>query len=374
MLEIKVLEDGHEFAALEEEWKNLYRDSPLATPFQSWGWLYSWWEHYGEGYELRLVAARDDTGLLVGLLPLMLERQRGLGRMLFVGTGLTDHLDILARAEREAEVAEACGVALERMDDWRVADLQELRPEAAAWDVFRRWSGFRASFRQSACLILDTQPWEELLAKLSKNGREKARKTIRRAREDGIRCELAGPDRAQEAARRWLALHKEYWRDRPVNPEHLTGRFGSFVLATTQRMSASDCGGIYEFWHGEEVVASDFVVAGHDYLGSYLHNANGYALRRYQVNSLFMHNWMNGALERSVPTVSMLRGEEPHKLRWRPRVAANHRAILARDPASFGVYAGYHAARSAAARYTKSEDTPEWVRSVAERLKGRLPT
>jgi hypothetical protein len=153
----------------------------------------------------------------------------------------------------------------------------------------------------------------------------------------------------------------------------MTGRFGSFVLATTQRMSAADCGWIYEFWRGEEVVASDFAVLGHDYFGSYLHNANDYALRRFQVNSLFMRNWVSVALERSIPTVSMLRGEEPHKLRWKPRVATNHRAILARDPVSLGLYAGYHAARSKAARYAKSEDAPAWIRGVAERLKGYLP-
>jgi CelD/BcsL family acetyltransferase involved in cellulose biosynthesis len=374
MLEIEVLEDGSEFAALEEEWKDLYLGSPLATPFQSWGWLYSWWEHYGEDYELRLVVMRDETGLLVGLAPLMLERRGGLGRMLFVGTGLTDHLDVLARAGREAEVAEACGTALGRLDGWRVADLQELRPESAVWGVFKWWSGSRTSVRQSACLFIDAEPWEDLLAKLSKNGREKARKTIRRAREDGVRCEPAGPESAREAAGRWISLHKEYWWDRAVNPEHLTGRFGSFVSAAAERMSASGCGGIYEFWHDREVIASDFVVLGREYLGSYLHNANGYALRRFQLNSLFMHNWLNVAVERGIPTVNLLRGEEPYKLRWSPGVATNHRAILARDPASFGVYAGYHAVRSAAARYTKSEDAPEWIRSAAQRVKGLLPT
>src|SRR5918998_610045 len=103
MLEVAVLEDASKFAALEEEWRDLYDDSPLATPFQSWAWLYSWWEHYGQRYELRLVVVKDGTGLLVGLLPLMLRRRRGLGLLLFVGTGLTDHLDALARAGREAE-------------------------------------------------------------------------------------------------------------------------------------------------------------------------------------------------------------------------------------------------------------------------------
>src|SRR5918999_86631 len=79
MLEVAVLEDAREFAALEEEWNDLYRNSPLATPFQSWAWLYSWWEYYEEGYELRLITVRDED-LLVGLMPLMLKRRGGFGR------------------------------------------------------------------------------------------------------------------------------------------------------------------------------------------------------------------------------------------------------------------------------------------------------
>src|SRR5215203_640011 len=96
-LDVAVLEDAEAFAGLEEEWEDLYRHSPRATPFQSWAWLYSWWEHYGEGYELRLVTLRDGGGLLVGLLPLMLKRRWGFGVLLLVGTGPTDYNDVLVR-------------------------------------------------------------------------------------------------------------------------------------------------------------------------------------------------------------------------------------------------------------------------------------
>jgi CelD/BcsL family acetyltransferase involved in cellulose biosynthesis len=129
--EIVVLDHTQALAALEEEWEDLYRNSPLATPFQSWAWLYSWWEFYGKGYELRLVTIRCD-GLLVGLMPLMLQRRGGFGRLLFIGTGPTDYQDILARKGWESRVSEAGVRALRQMAGWQVADLQQLRPEAAA--------------------------------------------------------------------------------------------------------------------------------------------------------------------------------------------------------------------------------------------------
>src|SRR3712207_9508983 len=103
--EIVVLEDSKAFAALEEEWEELYRHCPSATPFQSWAWLYSWWEHYGEGrYELRLVTLRSEEGLLAGLLPLMLERRRGFGRLPFVGSYHTGFNDLVVRGGWEGRV------------------------------------------------------------------------------------------------------------------------------------------------------------------------------------------------------------------------------------------------------------------------------
>src|SRR5215212_9485023 len=105
-LEVSVVKEASGFASLEKEWDELYRNSPKATPFQSWAWLYTWWEHFGEGsYGLRLVTVREGSGLLVGLLPLMLEQRLGFGRLQFIGSGVTDYLDILAKEGREEEVA-----------------------------------------------------------------------------------------------------------------------------------------------------------------------------------------------------------------------------------------------------------------------------
>src|SRR3712207_4583370 len=106
-LRAEVLRDARHFAALEGAWEDLHHNSPLATPFQSWAWLYSWWEYYGENYELRLITLHN-RGLLVGLLPLMLEHRGGFfGRLLFIGTGITDYLDVLVREGWEQEVLDA---------------------------------------------------------------------------------------------------------------------------------------------------------------------------------------------------------------------------------------------------------------------------
>ena len=83
-LTTSVARSGRELEALEAEWEALYAASPAATPFQSWAWLYSWWEVYGERYEPCAITVRSG-GELAGLAPL--ARERGTGRVLFMGTG-----------------------------------------------------------------------------------------------------------------------------------------------------------------------------------------------------------------------------------------------------------------------------------------------
>ena len=58
-LEVAVVRDPQIFAALEEEWDDLYHNCPRATPYQTWAWLYSWWDAHGEAYELRLITVRN---------------------------------------------------------------------------------------------------------------------------------------------------------------------------------------------------------------------------------------------------------------------------------------------------------------------------
>ena len=369
-----MVEDARGFAALEGEWDDLYRDAPAATPFQSWPWLYSWWESYGGGpRELRLVMVRDGGGRLVGLLPLMLERRRGFGRLLFLGTGVSDYLDVVAREGWEGRVAEAGAGALGGMGPWQVADLQELRPGAAAWGLVGRWPGPKANAWQSNCPIISMKSQEELFAAVSRNLRGTIRKTSRRAEGDGLRRELAGEAEAEGAARRLVALHRERWRGQGIAPEHLTRRFESHLAAAARRMTPAGLGAVSEFRRDGEVLLSLLWIFGRDFVGSYIIGASSEASRRYQVSSLYILDGVDIACGRSSARVDLLRGEEPYKLRWGPEVVPNHRAILGRRVARWAPYAGYYTLRSEAVRYVRSEGSPDWVKDVASRVKGYLP-
>jgi hypothetical protein len=345
MLEVVVIDSTQDFGALEEEWEELYHNSPLATPFQSWAWLYSWWESYGKAYELHLVTIRDG-GLLVGLIPLMLERKVGLGRLLFVGTGLTDNLDMLAREGWGDEVLEVARQALGQRNSWLVADLQQLRPGAAAWGLFRQWDMPRVCVWQDGFPTVEVRPWEELLMSVDRKLRSNARRALRRAKEDKVLCELASL--------------------KDVASEHLTERFESHVVAAASRLTACGLGGIREFWRNGEVIASHFLLFGRNFVGEYMFGISQQARRRFQVSSLNMWDLVNVARSRGSAYVSQLRGEEAYKLQWASEVIPNHRVILSRHRAAWLPYGGYHVLYTGARQYANSESAPKWIQSAAE--------
>lgn len=359
----EVLTSVDEFAVLEEEWEDLYHDSPRATPFQSWAWLYSWWEFYGEGYELRLVTVRDDEGLLIGVAPLMLERRPGFRKLLFVGTGPTDYLDVLAREGWEAQGLEALARTLRQMGSWQVADLHQLRPEAAAWGLLEHWDGPQLRVWQDSFPVIDVGPWDELLQSLSSNLRSTVRRTLRRFEADGGRCELAGADHAEAAARRLVSLSREQWQERrlEIGPEHWTSRFESLIVAAARRMTARELGGISEFSRDGEAIISDFWISGRNFIGTYVLGASREALQRYQWSSLYIWDALNIARSKNCGYVDLLRGEESYKLRWSSRISSSHRLILGRNLTFWAPYAGYHALRSKAKRYARSEGASRWI-------------
>jgi Acetyltransferase (GNAT) domain len=371
-----VLSSAGDFASLKEEWNELYECCPSATPFQSWEWLYSWWEFYGEGtFGLRLVTVRSEEGLLVGLLPLMVRR----GQIFLMGDRgtfyhvITPYKDVLVREGWEEPVARAAARSLKEMGGWWVADLQELMPNAAAWEIFGHWDGPKSSAPITDYVLIRADSWEKLLASLSKNLRSTARRTLRRIEKDGVRREPAAPQDAGRAARTLVGLHRQLWAGRRIGPEHLSPRFEAFMEAAARRMTARGIGRISEFRCGATVLVSQFLVFDKDFVGVYLLGVSEEASRRYQFMALCNWDAMNVASP-SNAYVSWTLETTWEKLRWASEVVSSHRAILGRGrpfwipyAGYFVMRAGYYSLRSDAQVYVHSDSAPQWIKGAMER-------
>jgi CelD/BcsL family acetyltransferase involved in cellulose biosynthesis len=129
MLEAIRIDSLDGLAGLEPDWWALWRASGTATPFQSPAWLIPWWRAFSPG-RLASVAIRRD-GRLVALAPLYLEDGALGRRVLPLGIGISDYLDVLLDP-RDETAAALLASAIAALDDWDSIELEQLPPDAAA--------------------------------------------------------------------------------------------------------------------------------------------------------------------------------------------------------------------------------------------------
>lgn len=367
---ITILNDNQAFRALEEEWEDLYDDSALSTPFQSWAWLYSWWEAFGEGYELRLITVREGT-LLVGLIPLMVERRWGLRRLRFIGFKF-DPLDLLARKGWEDEISEAGIRALRQMmGSWHVVDLQALSPTAAAWGIFQRWNGARTCMPVACYLSIEVKPPEELLASLCRNHRHSVRRTLRRAKQDGVCSVQTGPEEVEQAARRLVTLHRKLRQGRRMARDHLTPMFESFIVGAACRVTDRELGRICELRREGEVLVSSLKLFGDKVTHAYLVGVSQAARERYQWSSLGIWDALEVARSRNSTYLCLSRGRAPHKQRWAPEEVTYCRVILGRGGVLWGLYSACVSLRERGVAYIKASSTSKLMTNTAQWLRRR---
>ncbi len=149
--EAEIITSDEGLHRLLPEWWGLWSRLGNATPFGSPAWLLPWWRTFRPGPMLT-VAVRHH-GRLVGLAPSYVE-QNPLGRRLLpVGIGVSDYLDVLIDPV-VAGVGEALvGETLRHADRWDSWELEELSPGAAALDLAIEGAGVR-SRPQSPCPVL----------------------------------------------------------------------------------------------------------------------------------------------------------------------------------------------------------------------------
>lgn len=216
--------DAAAFAAAREEWNGLLARSASDTVFLTWEWLVSWWEAYGGGRALRLLAARED-GRLVGVAPLQERTVRSVGPLraralatLGDGSGDSDYLDWISERGREPDlVAAACAHLDADRSSWDLLLVNEIpagSPHVPLLDAEarrRRWSV--ETTRVPCGHVPLPATWEEYLRSLKPRMRTKVRSVTRDLLEThGARFLLA--ERPEDLAERLPSLydlHNRRW-------------------------------------------------------------------------------------------------------------------------------------------------------------------
>ena len=335
-----VVRDHAALDALADAWDDLWARSPSATPFQTHAWTTAWARAYVAAGQLAVVTVWDDDTLVAAA---ALHRiRRGLVRLLVpLGGEISDHTDVLLDPQ-VPDAGSRLVQALLQVPGWRVLDLPEVLPGAAAQQWAQDWPGRVRRASASVNLQLPALPVADLLARLPARTAGTLRRKIRKIEQLGVELTEVPPGDVRRAVPDLVRLHEAQWAGRRGNPEHLTDRFSRHLLDALPAMIERGQAVFVEYRVGGELMASEVDLIGPAQLSYYLAGISP-ALRQHIDTAVLL---VSGALERATllgkAEYSFLRGVEDYKLRWRPDEVTADRLMLAR-PGPLGS-AGYFAA------------------------------
>ncbi len=325
-LRIETVTDAERLFALEAAWWDLFDRCPSATPFRSPAWLLPWWRVFAPG-PLRTVAAwRGDA--LVALAPLYLEQASR--RLLPLGIGLSDDLDMLAAPEAGAGVGSEVFDALARVDGWDLLSLEELGLDAVglAWPGRPGW--VEAVAEQSRCPTLVWSEGARALEAVVPSGKlRKLRMARHRAERRGATVETAAPETALAHVDALIRLHAARWESRGEAGVLADPAVQAFHRDATPRLAAAGLlhatllrveGRVAGVFHGLRRGRTLYA-----YLGGF---DPGFAFE--SPGTVLLGHALDIAMAGGAGTLSLLRGAEPYKYEWGAVDRINSRRMLHR--------------------------------------------
>ncbi len=208
------------FTMLPDEWEELLEKSPSDDIFLTWQWQSTWWKHFEQDKELRLLALREERGDLCGLAPFFIESSvDGKRVMKFVGgTDITDYLDIIAKSGYEQEVSKDILTFWESIEgEWDFIDLHCLKETSTTLTVLKQLvmeSKYLVEVsEEDVCpKIYLPSSWEKYLEFLNKKDRHELRRKIRRIErlcESVTDYSIKEPDSLAGGMELFMSLHRK---------------------------------------------------------------------------------------------------------------------------------------------------------------------
>ena len=195
----------------QDEWWDLWRRDPRATPFQSPAWIEAWWAQLGGGERID-VEMRGADGRLFAALPLTVWHDGGVRRLVPVAAGTSDYSDALVDpAAGPGAVAGLWDAGLATAGRWDELLLPDLRADSALLGAVP--DGWRAVDEPGEiCPVMMLPAVPPLLAGLSKSRRRKVVHDRHRAAALGeVREEIVGAEGIDQALDALFALHAARW-------------------------------------------------------------------------------------------------------------------------------------------------------------------
>ncbi|HTJ57745.1 MAG TPA: GNAT family N-acetyltransferase [Devosiaceae bacterium] len=312
-LHAEIIGDAERLTALEPEWWALWHAAPESTPFQSPAWLIPWWRNFEPGRLATL--AIHDGGRLAGLAPLYLENGPHGRRLVPLGIGISDYLDLLLAPGR-ADVAAAMAEAAGQIPDWQSLELEELAPGAAAFRLPCPRGCMEHEYAHSSCpgLTLGKEvDASGLPFAITGKKRQSFRRCSRVAAGEG-ELELISPEPSAflEAL---VALHGERWAGRGEHGVLADPQVQAFHAEALPRLHTAGLTRLTVVRIEGRPVAAYYRLSWRDRSAAYLGGFDP-AFAHQSPMTVLIGDGFRAAHREGVREFSFLRGGEDYKYLW----------------------------------------------------------
>lgn len=311
---------------LGSEWCDLFQRANADNVFLTFGWMFTWWKHFGKG-QLAVITVRDATGRLVAVAPFYIARSlagvgpRRLGLLADERVG-SDYLGILADAAyAETAVQEIARVLLEQQRLWDYIELRDAAesPLAAAFSAQLEGCGMHSHrITRRVCYYIPLPPtFQNYLAGLGTSLRSNFRRRWRiLQREHQAQClAISSAAGIERHFRSLVALHRMRFEQRSAQSAFLAPGVPAFH-AEAMRMLASQ--GLAKLFllqaDGETVAALYGFSAGGTFQFYQCGMHTGWL--RQGVGQVLIGNVIEQTIASGHTTFDFLRGDESYKSQW----------------------------------------------------------
>ncbi len=358
-----------ELALLESEWNDLFQRANPENIFLSYGWMATWWKHFGKG-QLAVIAVRDAAGILQAVAPFYVSRSSealGARRLAFLADDHvgSDYLSILSTAAFGATaVEEIARVLFAHRRQWDYIELCDTAdsPIMAALSAEFAARGMHASeTTRRVCRYIPLPPtFEKYLAGISTSLRANYRRRWRILQnEHQAECvAISDPAGLEKTFPTLIALHRMRFEQREAESAFLAPRVPQFHAEALRVLAKQGAARLFLLKAAGESIAAIYGFS------------VGQAFQFYQCG---MHpGWVRhglgqvligNAIEQNIAsghaTFDFLRGDESYKMQWTSQAHENVTLrFFDQRPASAAARASLHLSAA--------------LRTVARKVRARL--
>lgn len=334
----------NEFSVIKEDWNHLLQESSNNEFFLTWEWVYTWWQVYGKGKKLFIIAVKDENDILAGIAPCCIKQNKILGifdvkKALFLGIGenvCPEYLNIIAKKGFEnIVVRNISDYLLANKSEWDVVLLSEILEGHNILSLIIKEAKeknipYDSRKIEIPCVYLSLpKTWDDLWVTLSRNFKKNVkwgRAGLTKDAKLQVKI-LFGEEFACEKLVDLSKLHNKRMQNKGLTGKFEHQDYRIFHSQLLEIISENKVAALFET--DNETIA---MLYGYSYNNKIYIYQTGFdpdsQYKKYSINTILHSYLIEEAIKRKYLEIDFLRGEEEHKYRWTDTVRYKNALLI----------------------------------------------